>query len=126
MKERYNNLLGSSGNGSYSKSHKGIIDTYSKTFKKVAKYEGFGEHKLHNLRDTYAVRRWAETGDIHLISKEIGHTNLKVTQKYAEFNLRRLRVDFPSMKEIIDNRLTKRASNNGMLELGSSALNLIQ
>ena len=76
--------------------------------------------------DTYAVRRWAETGDIHLISKEIGHTNLKVTQKYAEFNLRRLRVDFPSMKEIIDNRLTKRASNNGMLELGSSALNLIQ
>ena len=73
--------------------------------------------------DTYAVRRWIETGDIHLVSKEIGHKNVMVTQKYADFNLKRLKVDFPSIKEIINNRLTKGASNNSLLELGSTALN---
>ena len=94
----------------------------SREFKKVAKYERFGEHKFHNLRDTYAVRRWIETGDINLASKEIGHSNALVTQKYADFNLKRLKVDFPNMKEIINNRLTKGASNNSLLELGSTAL----
>jgi len=34
-----------------------------------------------------------------------------------------LKVDFPSMKEIINNRLTKGASNNSLLELGATALN---
>ena len=124
MRNRYDSLLGSSGNGSYAKSHKGIIDTYSKEFKKVAKYEGFGEHKFHNLRDTYAVRRWIETGDIHLVSKEIGHKNVMVTQKYANFNLKLLSKDFQSLAPIINSRLSKDLTNNSLIELGSTALRL--
>ena len=124
MKERYNNLLGSSGNGFWSKSHKGIIDSYFKAFKKVAISEGFGEYKFHNLRDTYAVRRWIETGDIHLVSKEIGHKNVMVTQKYANFNLKLLSKDFQSLAPIINSRLNKDLTNNSLIELCSTALRL--
>ena len=79
MRNRYNERIGKSMHGTYKNTHKGIIDSYSKEFKKGAKALGFGEHKFHNLRDTYAVRRWIETGDIHLVSKEIGHSSVTMT-----------------------------------------------
>jgi len=107
MLKRYDERIGQPMHGTYKNSHKGIIDTYSKEFKKCAKALGFGEHKFHNLRDTYAVRRWIETGDIYLVSKEIGHKSVVVTQKYADFNLRRLKVDFPSLNNIIESRVNK-------------------
>ena len=44
---------------------------------------GLLEHKFHNLRNTYAVMRWAETGDIHLVSRELGHSSIKQTEAYA-------------------------------------------
>ena len=117
MLDHYNSRIGKSMNGTWSNSHKGIIDTYSKEFKKSAKRLGFGKHKFHNTRDTYAVRRWAETGDIYLVSKEIGHTSVTMTQKYANFNLRRLAVDFPSLQKKIELRLDKSASNESLLRL---------
>jgi len=117
MMDHYNSRIGKSMNGTWSNSHKGIIDTYSKEFKKSAKRLGFGKHKFHNTRDTYAVRRWAETGDIYLVSKEIGHTSVTMTQKYANFNLRRLAVDFPSLQKKIELRLDKSASNESLLRL---------
>ena len=40
------------------------------------------------LRHTYAVRRWAITGDIKMVSQEIGHSSVVMTEKYAKFNLR--------------------------------------
>ena len=124
MREHYDSRIGKSGNGSWSKSHKGIIDTYSIQFKKVVKKLGFGEHKFHNLRDTYAVRRWIETGDIYLVSKEIGHTSVTITQQYADFNLRRLGVDFPSLNNIIESRLNKTVSKDSLLQLGRNYLQL--
>jgi|TARA_B100000315_G_scaffold24166_1_gene21007 integrase/recombinase XerD len=124
MLKRYDERIGKAMHGTYKNSHKGIIDTYSKEFKKCAKALGFGEHKFHNLRDTYAVRRWIETGDIYLVSKEIGHKSVVVTQKYADFNLRRLKVDFPSLKQIINSRLSKTVSNESLLALGSGYLQL--
>ena len=122
MRERYDLNLGRSANGSWSKSHDGIIDTYSKEFKKAVKELGFGEHKFHNLRDTYAVRRWIETGDIHLVSKEIGHSSVTMTQKYADFNLRRLGVDFPSLDGIIQARLGKTTTNDSLQQLSGRLL----
>ena len=124
MLKRYDERIGQPMHGTYKNSHKGIIDTYSKEFKKCGKALGFSEHKFHNLRDTYAVRRWIETGDIHLVSKEIGHTSVTMTQKYADFNLRRLKVDFPSLKQIINSRLSKTVSNESLLALGSGYLQL--
>ena len=60
---------------------------------------------LHNLRDTYAVRRWAITGDIKMVSDEIGHSSVVMTEKYAKCNLRRLQDDFPSLADRIALRL---------------------
>jgi len=81
-----------------------IQDFYSKKFKKACREVGIDRH-LHNLRDTYAIRMWAVTGDIYLVSKLIGHTYVSTTQKYANFDLRRLMDDFPSIKKQIKNRI---------------------
>ena len=72
-------------------------DHYSRVFKKVAVAIGRQKLSLHNLRDTYAVMRYLETRDIYLVSKELGHSSVKVTEKYARFDLRRLELDFPSL-----------------------------
>jgi integrase len=122
MRKRYDERIGKPMHGTYANSHKGIIDTYSKEFKKAVTVLGFGEHKFHNLRDTYAVRRWIETGDIHLVSKEIGHSSVTMTQKYADFNLRRLGVDFPSLDEIIQARIGKTTTNDSLIGMGSHLL----
>jgi integrase/recombinase XerD len=122
MRKRYDERIGKSMHGTYANTHKGIIDSYSKEFKKAVKQLGFGEHKFHNLRDTYAVRRWIETGDIHLVSKEIGHSSVTMTQRYADFNLRRLAVDFPSLEGIIQARLGKTTTNESLIGIGSHLL----
>ena len=123
MRQRYDDKIGKSMHGSWSNTHDGIIDTYSKKFKKAAKELGFGEHKFHNLRDTFAVRRWIETGDIYAVSKEIGHSSVIMTQKYANFNLRKLAVDFPSLNEkYIQPRLNDRyGTNDALIEMGGFA-----
>ena len=41
-----------------------------------------------------------------MVSQEIGHTSVMMTEKYAKFNLRKLRDDFPSLKDRINLRLT--------------------
>ena len=41
-----------------------------------------------------------------MVSQEIGHASVVMTEKYAKFNLRKLRDDFPSLKERINLRLT--------------------
>ncbi len=125
MRERFNSRIGKSGYGSKSITAKGIIDTYSKEFKKGVKALGFGHHKFHNLRDTFAVRRWIECGDIHLVSKEIGHASVLMTQKYADFNLRRLQVDFPSLRHIVESRITRETTNSSLINMCEKNLLLV-
>jgi integrase len=122
MRGRVESGIGKSGHGSKSATRRWLIKRYSRQFKKCAISEGFGHHHCHNLRDTYAVRRWAETGDIHLVSKEIGHTSVKMTEKYANFQLRRLKDDFPSIADKIQMRLDKSSSNGSIFQLGSGTL----
>ena len=84
------------------------IKKYSKIYKKACKMLGFGEHKSHNLRDTYAVRRWAETGDIKTVADELGHTSINTTvQNYAKIKPEVLMDDFKSLKPILQARLGK-------------------
>ena len=82
-----------------------IINRYGKEFKKACRQLGIKGKTLHNLRDTYAVRRWAITGDIKMVADEIGHTSVVMTEKYAKCNLRRLQDDFPSLADRIALRL---------------------
>ena len=48
-----------------------------------------------------AVIRCAITVDIKMVSQEVGHTLVLMTEKYAKCNLRRLQDDFPSLKKRI-------------------------
>ena len=41
-----------------------------------------------------------------MVSQEVGHSSVVMTEKGAEFNLRKLRDDFPSLKGRINFRLT--------------------
>lgn len=76
---------------------RGFTNSYSRYFKKACIEIGREDLHFHNLRDTFAVMRYLETRDIYQVSKELGHTSVKVTEKYARFRLRRLEQDFPSL-----------------------------
>ena len=41
--------------------------------------------------------RYLKTRDIYQVSKELGHTSVKVTEKYTKFRLRKLEQDFPNL-----------------------------
>ena len=41
-----------------------------------------------------------------MLSQEIGHSSVVMREKYVKFNLRKLRDDFPSLKNQINLRLT--------------------
>ena len=99
MFERVNNCIGSK---------RFAIKNYSRVFKKACRTVGISDkYHFHNLRDTYAVRRWAVTGDIHLVSKEIGHKSVMTTERYADFDLESLLLDFKSLEKWIAPRLEK-------------------
>ena len=81
---------------------------YSKLFKKVMRKMGRPHLHFHNLRDTFAIMRYLETRDIYQVSKELGHSTVKVTEKYTTFNTRKLEEDFPSLaKNYIDREPTR-------------------
>ena len=101
MQDRFNMLVNEIG-----QKPRHIINRYGKEFKKACRQLGIKGKTLHNLRDTYAVRRWAITGDIKMVADEIGHASVVMTEKYAKCNLRRLQDDFPSLSDRIALRLT--------------------
>ena len=41
-----------------------------------------------------------------MLSQEIGHSSVVMTEQYAKFNLRKLKDDFPSIADRIDRGLT--------------------
>ena len=109
MCERVDNCIGNK---------KFAIKNYSRVFKKACRTVGLRDsYHFHNLRDTYAVRRWAVTGDIHLVSKEIGHKSVTTTEKYADFDLETLLLDFPSLRKWIAPRLEKPTIDKSFLKV---------
>jgi integrase len=124
MRQNVETNVGKSGHGSSEHTRRWLIKKYSRKFKACAEAEGFGHHKFHNLRDTYATRRWAVTGDIKSVSKELGHTTVAMTEKYTGFKLRRLMDDFPSLKPQIQARLDKSVMDSGLTELANNYLQL--
>ena len=82
-------------NGMKSYTH---IDQYNKMLTKALKSINKDDtHTLHCLRHTFAVRRYLETRDIYLVKTELGHTSVVTTEKYANFDIRKLEEDFPSL-----------------------------
>ena len=52
-----------------------------------------------------------------MVSQEIGHSSVVMTEKYAKFNLRKLRDDFLSLKDRINLRLTAPNEDNYFITL---------
>ena len=71
-------------------------DKYSKEFKKCCKQVGVNR-RFHDLRHTFAVRRYLQTKDIYRVMKEMGHSKVTTTQIYTEFKMSRLKDDFPNL-----------------------------
>ena len=84
----------------------------SKTFLKAMRVVDGDDTKyhLHCLRHTYAVRRYLQTRDIYLVKQEMGHASVTTTEVYAQFSLRRLEMDFPSL---VGNQKMSEISENG-------------
>jgi len=76
---------------------KSFTNNYSRIFKKACISISREDLHFHNLRDTFAVIRYLTTRDIYQVSKELGHTTVKVTEKYAQFRMKRLEQDFPTL-----------------------------
>jgi site-specific recombinase XerD len=75
-------------------------DTYSKQFLRIIRKLGLYTTKegdkrtFHCLRHTFAVRTYYKTRDIYYVKKLLGHSSVKTTEIYAEFNLDELSQDF--------------------------------
>jgi hypothetical protein len=78
-------------------SPKTFTTRYSRVFKKACNAIGRKDLHSHNLEDTFAMMRYLETRDIFQVSQKLGHTSIKVTEKYTRFSLRKLEQDFPSL-----------------------------
>ncbi len=82
-------------NGMKSYTH---IDRYNKILTKALKSINKSDTRtLHCLRHTFAVRKYLQTRDIYLVKTELGHTSVVMTEKYANFDTRKLEEDFPSL-----------------------------
>ncbi len=59
-------------------------DKVSKEFRRINRLIGL-DNKFHDLRHTFAVRRYLMTRDIYQVMRELGHTKVTTTQMYADF-----------------------------------------
>ena len=73
-----------------------FTDKYSKVFKVCCRTIRI-DRRFHDLRHTFAVRRYLITRDIYQVMKEMGHSKVTTTQIYSKFNTRRLEADFPTL-----------------------------
>ena len=89
----------------YCKNERQAWDWYYYKLKEACKKIGLGHKTLHDLRDTYVVRLWAITGDIHLVSTKVGHKDIKQTVVYARFTPDELLEHFPSLEKWLKPRL---------------------
>ena len=66
------------------KKNKYFGDKISKEFRRINRLIGL-TNKFHDLRHTFAVRRYLMTQDIYQLMRELGHTKVTTTQMYADF-----------------------------------------
>ena len=77
-----------------------FIGYFSHSFRKACKMINIEGYNLHCLRHTFAVTQWIVSNDIYEVKNKLGHTSVKTTEKYAQFNLDKLAQDFPSAYQV--------------------------
>ena len=96
------------------KKHKYFGDKISKEFRRINRLIGL-TNKFHDLRHTFAVRRYLMTRDIYQVMRELGHTKVTTTQMYADFeDTIDIKKEFPS----IVNTSNEPKIGNGYTDLG--------
>lgn len=74
------------------------VESYiSRVFKNALIELGFDGYKLHCLRDTFACRLYYETHDIYKVCGALGHADIKMTTKYANYDTVELAEAFPDI-----------------------------
>ena len=87
---------------------------YTKAFRKILKKLKIKGHRFHDLRHTFGVRTWLQTGDIMLVSNLMGHRNLETTMIYTKFLPSRLAEDFPELTAYLSEHSKGRAEKLGI------------
>ncbi len=82
---------------------------YTDQFRMISRKVGLKGHKFHDLRHTFGVRTWLQTGDIYLVTQLMGHKSILTTQIYARFFITRLQEDFPDLAGYATDRTKGRA-----------------
>jgi integrase len=62
-----------------------LQDFISHKFKKIARSSGLGEYKFHDLRSTFASWALQAGGNLHYVSKILGHSETSVTEHHYGF-----------------------------------------
>jgi integrase len=83
-------------------------DYYSKAFLKACRKAGIAGKTFHSLRHTFALRTYLKTKDIYHVKMLLGHTTVKTTEIYTDFNPRKLQQDFP---DLVKNITASRGEN---------------
>ncbi|NHZ84360.1 MAG: tyrosine-type recombinase/integrase [Planctomycetia bacterium] len=74
------------------------VESYiSRLFKNALRDLGREGYKLHCLRDTFACRLYYETHDIYRVCGALGHADIKMTTKYANYDTVELAEAFPDI-----------------------------
>jgi len=73
------------------------IQFYSREFKKACALAEIEGRRFHDLRHTAAVRMYLKTRDIYAVARQLGHSSVLTTEKYARFENKRLEQDFPDL-----------------------------
>ena len=83
----------------------------SKTFHKVADKlfnKGVNDRRLrvsfHTLRHTFGTHVYAETGDLYVTQKTLGHRTLLMAQRYAKMGDVRLRAAFDKVGDVLNTK----------------------
>jgi site-specific recombinase XerD len=93
-----------------------FANKYSKEFKRVCRLKKVGlDNKFHDLRHTFAVRRYLMTRDIYQVMKELGHTKVTTTQIYTEFeDTIDIQKEFPSIINTSNKPISGKMDTNMM------------
>lgn len=73
-----------------------LTSKFSKLFLSACREININHH-FHDIRHTFAVRKYLELNNIYKVRDLMGHSSVKTTESYARFNLMRLKEDFPTI-----------------------------
>ncbi len=84
--------------------------TYQEIWKKACKKVGIDIKSYEGLRHSWASQRVSRGADIYLISKVLGHKDIRTSQRYSHTNLKALD-QIMNIDNLLDFQNTNRQQN---------------